>query len=225
MRQATDEAIVLSAPPNHRFIAIEGAIGVGKTTLCKKLANTFNYHSLLENADGNPFLERFYNNENVALATQLHFLFQRSRQLKELHQNDIFQPCRVADFLIEKDNLFAQANLDTDEYALYQQVYNELQPKTVRPDLVIYLQAPVDTLIERIIKRGIISEKFINRDYLAQLNNVYSQFFLYYDDAPLLIINATDIDFADNDQHYQQLLSYIQGITSGRHFFNPAVTV
>jgi deoxyadenosine/deoxycytidine kinase len=225
MRQATDEAIVLSAPPNHRFIAIEGAIGVGKTTLCKKLANTFNYHSLLENADGNPFLERFYNNENVALATQLHFLFQRSRQLKELHQNDIFQPCRVADFLIEKDNLFAQANLDTDEYALYQQVYNELQPKTVRPDLVIYLQAPVDTLIERIIKRGIISEKFINRDYLAQLNNAYSQFFLYYDDAPLLIINATDIDFADNDQHYQQLLSYIQGITSGRHFFNPAVTV
>jgi deoxyadenosine/deoxycytidine kinase len=224
MRQATDEAIVLSAPPNHRFIAIEGAIGVGKTTLCKKLANTFNYHSLLENADGNPFLERFYNNENVALATQLHFLFQRSRQLKELHQNDIFQPCRVADFLIEKDNLFAQANLDTDEYALYQQVYNELQPKTVRPDLVIYLQAPVDTLIERIIKRGIISEKFINRDYLAQLNNVYSQFFLYYDDAPLLIINATDIDFADNDQHYQQLLSYIQGITIGRHFFNPAVT-
>jgi deoxyadenosine/deoxycytidine kinase len=225
MRQATDEAIVLSAPPNHRFIAIEGAIGVGKTTLCKKLANTFNYHSLLENADGNPFLERFYNNENVALATQLHFLFQRSRQLKELHQNDIFQPCRVADFLIEKDNLFAQANLDTDEYALYQQVYNELQPKTVRPDLVIYLQAPVDTLIERIIKRGIISEKFINRDYLAQLNNAYSQYFLYYDDAPLLIINATDIDFADNDQHYQQLLSYIQGITSGRHFFNPAVTV
>jgi deoxyadenosine/deoxycytidine kinase len=225
MRQATDEAIVLSAPPNHRFIAIEGAIGVGKTTLCKKLANTFNYHSLLENADGNPFLERFYNNENVALATQLHFLFQRSRQLKELHQNDIFQPCRVADFLIEKDNLFAQANLDTDEYALYQQVYNELQPKTIRPDLVIYLQAPVDTLIERIIKRGIISEKFINRDYLAQLNNAYSQYFLYYDDAPLLIINATDIDFADNDQHYQQLLSYIQGITSGRHFFNPAVTV
>jgi deoxyadenosine/deoxycytidine kinase len=225
MRQATDEAIVLSAPPNHRFIAIEGAIGVGKTTLCKKLANTFNYHSLLENADGNPFLERFYNNENVALATQLHFLFQRSRQLKELHQNDIFQPCRVADFLIEKDNLFAQANLDTDEYALYQQVYNELQPKTVRPDLVIYLQAPVDTLIERIIKRGIISEKLINRDYLAQLNNAYSQYFLYYDDAPLLIINATDIDFADNDQHYQQLLSYIQGITSGRHFFNPAVTV
>jgi deoxyadenosine/deoxycytidine kinase len=225
MRQATDEAIVLSAPPNHRFIAIEGAIGVGKTTLCKKLANTFNYHSLLENADGNPFLERFYNNENVALATQLHFLFQRSRQLKELHQNDIFQPCRVADFLIEKDNLFAQANLDTDEYALYQQVYNELQPTTVRPDLVIYLQAPVDTLIERIIKRGIISEKLINRDYLAQLNNAYSQYFLYYDDAPLLIINATDIDFADNDQHYQQLLSYIQGITSGRHFFNPAVTV
>jgi len=225
MRQATDEAIVLSAPPNHRFIAIEGAIGVGKTTLCKKLANTFNYHSLLENDDGNPFLERIYNNENVALATQLHFLFQRCRQLKELHQNDIFQPCRVADFLIEKDNIFAQANLDTDEYALYQQVYNELQPKTVRPDLVIYLQAPVDTLIERIIKRGIISEKFINRDYLAQLNDAYSQFFLYYDDAPLLIINATDINFADNDQHYQQLLNYIQGITSRRHFFKPAVAV
>jgi deoxyguanosine kinase len=224
MQQATDDAIVLSAAPSHRFVAVEGPIGVGKTTLCKKLANTFNYHTLLENADGNPFLERFYNNENVALATQLHFLFQRSKQLAELHQNDMFDPRRVADFLIEKDKIFAQANLDPDEYTLYEQVYNELQPKSVRPDLVIYLQAPVDTLIERIIKRGIMSEQHINRDYLEQLNEAYSQFFLYYDGAPLLIINATDIDFADNDQHYQQLLSYIQGITSGRHYFNPAVT-
>jgi deoxyadenosine/deoxycytidine kinase len=225
MQQATDEAIVLSAVPSHHFVAVEGPIGVGKTTLCKKLANTFNYHTLLENADDNPFLERFYNNENVALATQLHFLFQRSKQLAELHQNDMFDPRRVADFLIEKDKIFAQANLDSDEYALYEQVYNELQPKSVRPDLVIYLQAPVDTLIARIIKRGIMSEQHINRDYLEQLNEAYSQFFLYYDGAPLLIINATDIDFADNDQHYQQLLSYIQGITSGRHYFNPAVTV
>ena len=225
MQQATDEAIVLSAAPKHRFIAIEGPIGVGKTTLCKKLANTFNYHSLLENADDNPFLKRFYNNENVALATQLHFLFQRSKQLEQLHQDDMFDPCRIADFLIEKDKIFAQANLDADEFALYKQVYNELQPKAIRPDLVIYLQAPVDTLIERIIKRGITSEKNINRDYLAQLNDAYSQFFLYYEGAPLLIINATDIDFADNDQHYQQLLSYLQGITSGRHYFNPAVAV
>jgi deoxyguanosine kinase len=225
MQQATDKAIVLSAAPRHNFVAVEGPIGVGKTTLCKKLANTFNYHTLLENADGNPFLERFYNNENVGLATQLYFLFQRSKQLAELHQNDMFDPRRVADFLIEKDKLFAQANLDADEYDLYQQVYHELQPKSVRPDLVIYLQAPVDTLIKRIIKRGIIAEKYINRDYLEQLNEAYSQFFLYYDGAPLLIINATDIDFADNDQHYQQLLSYIQGITSGRHYFNPAIAV
>jgi|TARA_B110000902_G_C14276353_1_gene575076 deoxyadenosine/deoxycytidine kinase len=225
MQQATDKAIVLSAAPRHNFVAVEGPIGVGKTTLCKKLANTFNYHTLLENADNNPFLERFYNNENVGLATQLYFLFQRSKQLAELHQNDMFDPRRVADFLIEKDKLFAQANLDADEYDLYQQVYHELQPKSVRPDLVIYLQAPVDTLIKRIIKRGIIAEKYINRDYLEQLNEAYSQFFLYYDGAPLLIINATDIDFADNDQHYQQLLSYIQGITSGRHYFNPAIAV
>ena len=224
MQQATNDAIVLNSAPSHRFVTVEGPIGVGKTTLCKKLANTFNYHTLLENADGNPFLERFYNNENVALATQLHFLLQRSKQLAELHQNDMFDPRRVADFLIEKDKIFAQANLDADEYALYEQVYTELQPKSVRPDLVIYLQAPVDTLIERIIKRGIMSEQHINRDYLEQLNEAYSQFFLYYDGAPLLIINATDIDFADNDQHYQQLLSYIQGITSGRHYFNPAVT-
>ena len=225
MQQATDDAIVLSASPSHRFVAVEGPIGVGKTTLCKKLANTFNYHTLLENADGNPFLERFYNNENVALATQLHFLFQRTKQLTELHQNDMFDPPRIADFLIEKDKIFAQANLDPDEYALYEQVYNKLQPKSVRPDLVIYLQAPADTLTARIIKRGIMSEQHINCDYLEQLNEAYSQFFLYYDGAPLLIINATDIDFADNDQHYQQLLSYIQGITSGRHYFNPAVTV
>ena len=215
------ESMILSPEPRHHFVAIEGPIGVGKTTLCKKIADNLNYHTLLEKAEDNPFLEQFYNNENVALATQLHFLFQRSQQLQELHENDLFDPHRVSDFLMAKDKIFARTNLNDDEYALYQQVYDSVKPRSIRPDLVIYLQAPIETLLARIHKRGIRAEKFINHEYLAKLNEAYSQFFLYYDQAPLLIINATDIDFVDNDSHLQQLIDYMQGISSGRHYFNP----
>jgi deoxyguanosine kinase len=139
-----------------RFIAVEGPIGVGKTSLTKRLAETFNYDVLLENPEENPFLERFYrNSQKHALATQLFFLFQRSRQIQDLRQNDLFSPVRVADFLIEKDPLFARLNLDTDEYDLYQKVYAHLTIDSPVPDLVIYLQAPTAVLLSRIQKRGI----------------------------------------------------------------------
>ncbi|MFT5575620.1 MAG: deoxyguanosine kinase [Bermanella sp.] len=206
------------------FIAVEGPIGVGKTTLTRRLAESLNYQTLLERADENPFLERFYNNRRqAALATQLYFLFQRAQQLDELKQTDMFAPAKVSDFLIQKDRLFAKANLDTDEMALYQKVYDQLTLDAPMPDLVIYLQAPADVLMSRIQQRGISYEKHVERAYLEQINETYSEFFLYYDEAPLLIVNAAEIDFANNDRDFQQLVDYLSRIRNGRHFFNPSL--
>ena len=207
-------------PP--RYIAVEGAIGVGKTTLAKQLAETFNYQMLLENAEENPFLKRFYQNQkNAALATQLFFLFQRSQQIQDLRQGDIFEPVRVADFLIDKDRLFAQINLDQDEYQLYDKVYQQLTIDAPKPDLVIYLQAPVNVLLSRIQNRGFDFEQRISEDYLVSINEAYSEFFLYYDDAPLLIVNAEELDIANRPEDYAQLVDYLLNIRSGRHYFNP----
>lgn len=204
------------------FIAVEGAIGVGKTTLAKRLAASFNYQILLEKAEENPFLPRFYQNKHqAALATQLFFLFQRAQQIQDLRQNDIFEPVRVADFLIEKDPLFARVNLDSDEYQLYEKVYRQLTIDAPRPDLVIYLQASTDVLLSRIQERGLDFEQGISRDYLERLNEVYSEFFLYYDGAPLLIVNASEIDLVNDDHDYHQLVDYMLDIRSGRHYFNP----
>lgn len=207
-------------PPS--FIAVEGAIGVGKTTLAKKLAASFNYATLLEDAEENPFLEKFYHNrEQAALATQLFFLFQRTQKIQDMRQADIFSPVRVADFLIEKDPLFARVNLERDEYQLYEKVYQQMTIDAPKPDLVIYLQAPTDVLLSRIDHRGLDFEQGIERDYLERLNEVYSEFFLYYDDAPLLIVNASEIDLAYSETDYRHLVDYMLDIHSGRHYFNP----
>lgn len=209
-----------------RFIAVEGPIGVGKTSLTRQLAHSFNCASLLEKADENPFLERFYSNQrNAALATQLFFLFQRMQQLNELHQDDMFAPVRVADFLIDKDQLFAEVTLDPDELQLYQQVYNHLTIDAPKPDLVVYLQAPADTLLERIHKRGVPAEQNINADYLNLLNDAYTRFFHYYDAAPLLIVNAADIDWVNNPDDYRNLVEYMLTIRSGRHYYNPQASL
>jgi len=204
------------------YIAIEGPIGVGKTTLAKRMASTFNYQTLLEDAQDNPFLEKFYSNrKQAALATQLFFLFQRAQKIQDLRQADIFEPVRVADFLIEKDPLFARVNLDSDEFQLYEKVYQQLTIDAPRPDLVIYLQASTDVLLSRIESRGIPSERAIDHDYLERLNEVYSEFFLYYDGAPLLIVNASEIDLVSGERDYQHLIDYMLDIRSGRHYFNP----
>lgn len=208
------------------YIAVEGPIGVGKTTLAKRLANSFNYETLLEQSEENPFLERFYQDrKNAALPTQLFFLFQRAQQLNELRQGDMFQPVRVADFLIEKDSLFAQVTLDDDELKLYQSVYQHMTIDAPTPDLVIYLQAPTDTLQERVLSRGIAAEKHIDAEYLGQLNEAYTQFFYYYDDAPLLIVNAADIDLANNEDDYQNLVKCLLNIKTGRHYYNQSVSL
>ena len=204
------------------YIAVEGPIGVGKTTLARRLAQTFNYQVLLEDAHENPFLERFYQNRReAALATQLFFLFQRSQKIADLRQSDIFEPVRVSDFLIDKDPLFARINLDSDEYTLYEKVFRQLTIDAPVPDLVIYLQATADRLMERIVERGVASERNIDRDYLEQINEVYSEFFLYYDAAPLLIVNANEIDLVRGDRDFGQLVDYLLDIRSGRHYFNP----
>ncbi|WP_444946193.1 deoxynucleoside kinase [Microbulbifer sp. VTAC004] len=205
-----------------KFIAVEGNIGVGKTTLAKKLATTFNYDTLLELPEENPFLERFYSDpNNAALPTQLHFLLQRSQQIQALRQDDLFEPVRVADFLIEKDQLFAQVTLDKDELALYQQVFQHLTLEAPKPDLVIYLQAPLEVLQARIRNRGIPAERAISNEYLATLNDAYTQFFHFYDSSPLLIVNSEEIDIVDSPKDYRQLVEYMLTVTKGRHYYNP----
>ena len=204
------------------YVVVEGPIGVGKTTLANKLAQSFGSDLLLEGADKNPFMEKFYEDpKSAALPTQLFFLLQRARQLKEMRQGDMFNPVRVADFLIEKDRLFAELTLDGDELDLYEQVYANLTIEVPSPDLVVYLQAPVETLLERIQKRGLKHERLIEAAYLQRLCDSYIQFFYQYNNAPLLIVNAADIDFANNEDDYQLLHQRITEVQSGRHYFNP----
>jgi deoxyadenosine/deoxycytidine kinase len=201
---------------------IEGPIGVGKTSLAKRLADDFGGELLLEGVEENPFLERFYRNpRHAALPTQLFFLFQRAQQIQELRQSDMFAPVRVADFILEKDRLFAQLTLDDDELRLYEQVYDNITVDAPQPDLVIYLQAPVDVLLSRVQKRGRNYERFIETNYLERLVEAYTRFFYHYTETPLLIVNAADIDLVNNDQDYQLLLDRLGKTTSGRHYFNP----
>lgn len=209
-----------------RYLAVEGPIGAGKTTLAKQLAETFRYDTLLEHAEDNPFLERFYQNPaGHALSTQLFFLFQRAQQLNNLQQHDAPAPAYVTDFLIDKDPLFANINLDRDELALYKQVYQQTVINPLVPDLIIYLQAPVDILLERIKQRGISSEQTIDTEYLHRVNEAYAQFFHHYSASPLLIINADAIDWVNSDESYTQLVEYLLTIKSGRHYFNPTSTL
>ena len=204
------------------FIVVEGPIGVGKTSLARRLARSFDSELLLEGADENPFLERYYKKPGeAALPTQLFFLFQRARQIQELRQQDLFQPVRVADFLIEKDRLFAELTLTPDEFDLYEQVYANMTIDAPVPDLVIYLQAPVDVLLQRINKRGIEAERKISAAYLQRLVDGYTSFFYQYNASPLLIVNASDIDLVNSTQDYDLLLEQVQTIRSGRHYFNP----
>jgi deoxyadenosine/deoxycytidine kinase len=206
----------------HRFIVIEGPIGVGKTTLASRLAGELGAELVLERAFENPFLERFYRNPRAgALAAQLHFLFQRTQQLAQLQQQDLFAAQRIADYMIEKDRLFARTTLEDEEYRLYEQVYARLALETPKPDLVIYLQAPVDVLLARIRARSIPYEQFMERRYLERLHDAYARFFHEYEAAPLLIVNAAAIDPVGSDADFAELLAAIRRMRRGRLYYNP----
>jgi deoxyadenosine/deoxycytidine kinase len=212
--------------PLPKYIAIEGPIGVGKTTLANKIATTFNYDAFLEQPAENPFLKNFYRNPSQsALATQLFFLFQRMQQIQDLKQRSLFEAVRVADFLIEKDRLFAEVTLSNEEMDLYDKVYDHITLDAPSPDLVIYLQAPIDVLKNRITKRGNINEQYLTLEYLEKLNDAYSRFFLDYNDAPLLIINAADINLESNEADYESLITTIMSNPKGKNFINPQPSI
>lgn len=212
--------------PLPKYIAIEGPIGVGKTTLANKIAATFNYDAFLEQPAENPFLKNFYRNPSQsALATQLFFLFQRMQQIQDLKQRSLFEAVRVADFLIEKDRLFAEVTLSNEEMDLYDKVYDHITLDAPSPDLVIYLQAPIDVLKDRITKRGNINEQYLTLEYLEKLNDAYSRFFLDYNDAPLLIINAADINLESNETDYESLITTIMSNPKGKNFINPQPSI
>src|SRR5262245_26295006 len=215
----TEKSAVATA---YRYIVVEGPIGVGKTSLARRLAHSFGSELILEQAGENPFLERFYRNPRAAaLQTQLFFLFQRTRQLEDIRQHDLFDTVRVADYLLDKDRLFARLTLDEEEFALYEQIYARLAIDTPVPDLLIYLQAPIDVLLDRIDRRGIRYEQHIEREYLEKLQEAYARFFHAFDASPLLIVNAAQADFVNNERDYQQLLDQILRIRRGRHYYNP----
>ncbi len=206
---------------DFRYIVVEGPIGVGKTSLAKKLAGELDAEPLLEKAAENPFLQKFYRSpQQHALSTQLYFLLQRAQQVQEFRQTDLFHQAYIADFMVEKDRLFAQLTLNQNELDLYEQIYQHLTLDAPKPDLVIYLQAPIDILRERISRRGIDYEQKIRDDYLIQLSEAYTRFFYDYEDSALLTINTQSVDLINNDDDYQAILEKITDIQSGRHYFN-----
>ena len=212
----------MTEPVPQRYIVIEGPIGVGKTSLARRLAETLLADLILEQAESNPFLERFYRDPvGAALPAQLHFLFQRVQQLAAFRQDDLFSTIRVSDYLLEKDRLFARVTLDEAEFGLYDQIYSRVVIDPPKPDLVIFLQAPVDVLLQRISRRGIKAEQLIERAYLERLNEAYARFFHDYEAAPLLIVNAAAIDPTANDADYEELLGAVRRMKRGKLYFNP----
>lgn len=205
----------------YRYIVVEGPIGVGKTSLAQRLAEHLGADILLEKPQENPFLERFYQDpQRHAMSTQLFFLFQRINEVRDQAQMDLFNTRTVSDYLFDKDALFARLNLSDDEFKLYQNIYQSLAPQAPTPDLVIYLQASTDTLVERVHRRGHDYERLVKDDYLARLSDSYREFFHQYEDAPLMMVNSENLNFVDNDADFKLLLERIEGMRGPREFFS-----
>jgi deoxyguanosine kinase len=208
-------------PEKYRYIAVEGPIGAGKTSLARMLAERSGSAALLDDPDANPFLPGFYQDSaRYALPTQLFFLFQRLNQVRELGQADLFRRVTVADFILDKDPLFARLTLNDDELRLYQQIYAQLKPRAATPDLVIYLQAPTEMLIERVRRRGVSYERTISEEYLLRLAESYARFFYQYDAAPVLIVSSEHLNFVDSPPDFDLLLERINAMRGVREFFS-----
>jgi len=207
---------------DSRYIVVEGPIGVGKTTLARLLTEEFQARLILERVDENPFLRRFYEEgQRYAFPTQLFFLLTRYRQQQELAQQDLFRQSMVADYLFAKDRIFAQINLDADELALYRQLYSLLDARLPKPDLVVYLQARPDVLVERLRKRARDYERYVTREYLERIAEAYREFFFYYDETPLLVVNSSDIDFVAHSDEMQDLIREIREMGPGVQHYIP----
>ena len=207
---------------NLYYIAIEGPIGVGKTSLAQLLSKELGARLVLEDFEDNPFLPDFYNDpERFGFQTQLFFLLQRYRQQQDLRQVDMFQKLLITDYLFVKDRLFASLNLGDKEMQLYDTVASLLERNIIRPDIVIYLQADTDVLMKNIEKRGRNMEKNVTWEYIDALNQVYTEYFFRYQDTPLVIINTNNIDFVENENDLKEVIDYIRQPVSGTKFFNP----
>ena len=220
--------MLISAPamdPKHRYLVVEGPIGVGKTTLTRALSKRFGARTLFEIVEENPFLANFYQDRNkFAFQTQLFFLLSRFKQQQDLFQQDLFSQVTVSDYLFAKDRIFASITLDPNELALYERVYQMLGPRVMKPDLVIYLQARLEVLHARIKKRGREFERKFDSEYLAELSRTYNDFFHRYDDTPLLIINTSDLDFVDSEEDFEELIRAMSAIKHGTHYYQPMGT-
>ncbi len=212
----------MTEPKTPRYIAIEGPIGVGKSSLAKLLAQQFGSRLVKEEVAHNPFLERFYENpKKYAFQTQLFFLLSRYRQQKELAQGDLFEEGVVCDYIMAKDKIFALINLEDDEVSLYESIYKLLVPTLAKPDLVIYLQARPEVLLSRVRKRGIGYERNISLDYLKTLSDAYNEYFFHYNETPLLIVNTSEIDFVESARDLEHLVREVKSVKRGMHHYIP----
>jgi deoxyguanosine kinase len=212
----------MTEPKTPRYIAIEGPIGVGKSSLAKILAQKYASRLVKEEVAGNPFLERFYENpRKFAFQTQLFFLLSRYRQQRELAQGDLFEAGLVCDYILAKDKIFALINLEDDEVSLYESIYKLLVSTLPKPDLVIYLQARPEVLLSRVRKRGIAYERNISLDYLRTLSDAYNEYFFHYNETPLLVVNTSEIDFVESPRDLEHLVREVKSVKRGTQHYIP----